>query len=146
MVFLGIDLGRFFSVPFWLDVNPGELSPLFEKYFLFVLFTSYVLYFVSKYVQKRLTARRSFIKATFWHKVGVFCITMAVSFTFIFFFRYEAIPILGGRFWILIWLLSGAVWLFFLLRNYFLVIPKELGQLEQKQKYNKYLVKTKKKK
>ena len=146
MVFLGIDWGKIFSIPFWLEVNPGELSPRFEKIFLFALFVSYLFYFLSKFLEKRLTARRNFIKAKFLQKTASFCLFMAVSFTFIFFFRYEAIPILGGRFWVFIWLVTGLVWLSFLLKYYFITIPKQLAALETKQKKEKYLVKLKKKK
>ena len=53
MVFLGIDWGKIFSVPFWLDVRPGELSPLFEKYFLFVLAVSVSFYFNSLFINKK---------------------------------------------------------------------------------------------
>jgi hypothetical protein len=146
MVFLGIDWGKIFSIPFWLEVSPGELSPRFEKIFLAVLFISYLIYFLSKFFEKRLTARRNFIKAKFLQKTASFCLFMAVSFTFIFFFRYEAIPILGGRFWILIWLITGVIWLGYLLHYYFTKIPQQLTELEQKQKKDKYLVGIKKKK
>ncbi len=145
MVFLGIDWGKIFSMPFWLEVSPGELSPLFEKYFLAVFFISYFFYFLSKFLQKRLIANRNFIKANFWHKIGNFCLTMAVSFTFIFFFRYEAIPFLGGRFWVLVWIISGLIWLGFLLRDFFVNLPKELKALSEKQRFSKYLVNVKKK-
>ncbi len=146
MVFLGVDWGKIFSIPFWLEVSPGELSPLFEKYFLGVFFVSYIAYFLSKFLQKQLTKKHNFIKAYFCQKVATFCLTMAVSFTFIFFFRYEAIPVLGGRFWVLIWLIMGAVWLIYLVRYYFINIPKQLREQEEKKRYQKYLVKNKKKK
>ena len=146
MVFLGIDWGKIFSIPFWLDVNPGELSPRFEKIFLFVLFVSYLVYFLSKFFEKRLTARRNFIKAKFLQKNASFCLFMAVSCTFIFFFRYEAIPILGGRFWIFIWLLTGLIWFIFLLKYYLVTIPQQLADLEAKQKKDKYLIGIKKRK
>ncbi len=146
MVFLGIDWGKIFSAPFWLEVSPGELSPLFEKYFLAVFFISYFFFFFSKIMQKRLIAKRSFIKANYWHKIGTFFLTMAVSFTFIFFFRYEAIPVLGGRFWIFLWILGGLIWAGFLLKGFIVELPQELKSLENKQKFNKYLVKGKKNK
>ena len=72
MVFLGVDWGKIFSVPFWLEVNPGELSTRFEYFFLFVLIVSYVTFGLSKLIEKRLTATRSFIKAKFWEKTATF--------------------------------------------------------------------------
>ncbi len=146
MVLLGIDWGKIFSIPFWLDVKPGELSPLFEKYFLVVFIVSWAMFFLSKYAQKRLISQRNFIKAKFAGKTGSFFLTMAVSFSFIFFFRYEAIPILGGRFWVLVWVLTALIWLFYLLRYYFKVMPTQMSDLAEKRKMSKYLIRPKKKK
>jgi len=141
MVFLGIDWGKIFSVPFWLEVNPGELSDQFEKIFLAVVIVCYIFYAVSKISEKKLIKLRNFIMAKFCAKVATFLLTMAVSFSFIFFFRYEAIPYLGGRFWILIWLFLGLIWLGFLLRYFLVVIPRQKKELEKKQKLKKYFFK-----
>ena len=139
MVFLGIDWGKIFSMPFWLEVNPGELSDLFEKFFFGVLFINYGLYFVCWLYQKKLIASREFIKAKFCQKTANFFLTMAVSFTFIFFFRYEAIPFLGGRFWVFLWIIGGLAWVIYLIRYYFVGVKSQLKELEQKQKIKKYM-------
>lgn len=139
MVFLGIDWGKIFSMPFWLEVNPGELSDLFEKFFFGVLFINYGFYFLSKAYQKKLIASREFIKAKFCQKTANFFLTMAVSFTFIFFFRYEAIPFLGGRFWVLFWLVCGLAWFIYLVRYYFVHVKNQLKDLDKKKNFNKYL-------
>jgi len=144
MVFLGIDWGKIFSITFWLEAYPGELSDLFEKFFLGVLFVSYALFLLSKLKHKVLISKRDFIRAKFWQKAANFCLTMAISFTFIFFFRYEAIPVLGGRFWILIWVITGIVWFIYLLKYYFKTLPNQLRKFEDKKRFNKYLVKGKK--
>ena len=141
MVFLGIDWGKILSVPFWLTVNPGELSDRFEKIFLVVLLVCYAFYGAGYFGEKKLIAKRSFIKANFLHKTGSFFLTMAVSFTFIFFSRYEAIPVLGGRFWIMIWLLMGITWFLYLLRFYLKELPRQQKELDQKRQLKKYLVK-----
>jgi len=144
MIFLGIDWGKIFSVPFWLEVNPGELSDRFEKFFLLVLLVSYSLYGISYLRQWQLGKKLAFIKVKFWKKLGTFCLTMAVSFTFIFFFRYEAIPVLGGRFWIFIWLLLGIIWFIYLIRYYLKELPSQLKDFEEKKKLKKYLDNNKK--
>ena len=146
MVFLGIDWGKIFSVPFWLNVNPGELSVRFERIFLVVLFVCYVLYLASKLADRSFVSKRNFILAKFVEKTASFFLFMAVCFTFIFFFRYEAIPLLGGRFWILIWAITGLVWAIYLLKYYLRVIPEQREKLEAKQQKDKYLVNVKKKK
>ena len=142
MVILGIDWGKIFSLPFWLVVNPGELSDSFEKIFLLVLLVCYALYGASYFGEKKLIAKRNFIKANFLHKTGSYFLTVAVSFTFIFFFRYEAIPVLGGRFWIMIWLIMDVVWFIYLLRYYLKEIPRQQKELDKKRQMKKYLVKS----
>ena len=141
MVFLGIDWGKILSVPFWLEVNPGELSEGFEKFFLIVLLVCVALYGASKLRQRQLLATRSFIKAKFMQKISTYFLTMAVCFTFIFFFRYEAIPVLGGRFWVFLWLVTGLVWAIFLIRYYVKELPRQLKEMEDKNRLRKYFVK-----
>jgi phosphotransferase system glucose/maltose/N-acetylglucosamine-specific IIC component len=141
MVFLGIDWGKIFSIPFWLEVNPGDLSDLFEKMFLIVLIICYVFYAAGKISEKKLIGRRNFILAKFCSKVANYLLTMAVSFTFIFFFRYEAIPYLGGRFWILIWVIMGLAWAVYLVRYFIVDIAKQQKDLDNKQRLRKYFVK-----
>jgi hypothetical protein len=141
MVFLGIDWGKIFSVPFWLEVNPGDLSDLFEKMFLAVLIICYVFYAVSKIGERKLINKRNFILAKFCSKVANYLLTVAVSFTFIFFFRYEAIPYLGGRFWILLWAIMAVAWGIYLIRYYVVDYAKQKKEMENKQKLRKYLVK-----
>jgi len=138
MVFLGIDWGRIFSVPFWLEVNPGELSDRFEKIFLIVLFICYGLFWAGKLWEKQLIKKRNFLTGKFVQKAGSFFITMAISFTFVFFFRYEAIPVLGGRFWVFIWLIVGLAWFIYLIKYYFVDLQQQLGEYKKKQNLKKY--------
>ncbi|OGY40627.1 MAG: hypothetical protein A2Y82_05280 [Candidatus Buchananbacteria bacterium RBG_13_36_9] len=138
MVFLGIDWGRIFSVPFWLEVNPGELSDRFEKIFLIVLFICYGLFGAGKLWEKQLIKKRNFLTGRFVQKAGSFFITMAISFTFVFFFRYEAIPVLGGRFWVFIWLIAGLAWFIYLIKYYFVDLQLQLGEYKKKQNLKKY--------
>lgn len=141
MVFLGIDWGKIFSLSFWLDVNPGDLSDSFEKMFLVVLIVCYVFFAASKIGEKKLISRRDFIMAKYLSKVASFLLTMAVVFTFIFFFRYEAIPYLGGRFWVLVWVIMGLAWVIYLVRYYLVEIARQKQEQEKKNKLRKYLVK-----
>jgi hypothetical protein len=145
MVFLGIDWGKLSKLSFWLEVSPGELSSLFEKYFLGILAINYLIYLASFLYRRKLIAKKSFIMARFIEKIGNFTLSMAVSFTFIFFFRYEAIPVLGGRFWVLIWIIVAVIWLISLIRYYFIKIPQQRRELEERLKRNKYIISSKKK-
>jgi hypothetical protein len=141
MIILGIDWGKIFSLPFWLEVNPGDLSDLFEKMFLAVLIICYAFYAVSKISEKKLIGKRDFILAKFCSKAANYLLTVAVSFTFIFFFRYEAIPYLGARFWILIWAIMGVVWGAYLIRYFIVDLALQKKEMANKQRLRKYLVK-----
>ena len=144
-MFLGIDFNKFLSLDFWFETRPGELSSQFETIFLVIVIACYVLYGVSILLVRGKTKRKNFVKAKFWQKVRSFWITLAITISFIFFFRYEAIPVLGGRFWSLFWALGAIVWAGYLLNNYFRVVPKQIQDVEQTKVFMKYLPKRKKK-
>jgi len=58
-------------------------------------------------------------------------------------FRAERVHILSARFWLAIWLVGLLVWLYFILRYQFKVVPKAKEQLDQRQTFNQYLPRTK---
>lgn len=142
-MFLGIDWGRFVQPSFWLEIRPGSLSNKFEVVFGVILALSYILYFVSLYMQKHEFVDRHNLYVLFWKRFANFALTMAVIFTFIFFFRYEGIPYLGGRIWLPLWFLGGAIWLSWLLRYYYVVLPGLLAAQAEKQAKLRYFNKKK---
>lgn len=131
-MFLGIDWGKLIDPQFWLTSNPGDLSHSFEIIFVVILVLFYGGYFVARSLQAKSANKKDGTMVEFWRRVGKMFMTMAVSFTFIFFFREEGVPYLGGRYIFLIWGLVAVVWIGVLKYFYFLKIPKIIEERSAK--------------
>ena len=55
------------------------------------------------------------------------------------FFAWQGVVLLAARFWLLLILISGAVWLAFILKYLLMQVPQLRQELEQKRKFKKYL-------
>lgn len=119
-----MNLNQLLSVSYWMQSRPGDLSTPFEVLFLVVLIVMYGLYLAARYMQKKEDEVKNRIYAQYWEKFMTFSSTMAITFTFIFFFRYEAVPFLGGRYWTLMWVIITLIWAGILTYRYVRVLPK----------------------
>ncbi|MCC6639329.1 hypothetical protein IT409_02090 [Candidatus Falkowbacteria bacterium] len=127
-----MDFSKIISASYWMQSRPGELSTPYEVLFLVVLVLMYGIYIASRFISKKEDAMKNRIYAQYWQKFGTFAFTMAVIFTFVFFFRYEAVPYLGGRYWTLLWIIGFVVWLGTLLYEYYKVLPKKVAERMQR--------------
>jgi hypothetical protein len=55
------------------------------------------------------------------------------------FFGWQGMALLGARFWLLIIILVGLVWLAFILKYLFLVVPKRRAEIDGQRNFKKYL-------
>lgn len=138
-MFLGIDWGKFVQPSFWMESRPGALSTRFEIIFLVTVIVLYGLYIMAKVLRGKLLDAGDKIYAKFWQAFASFALTMAVWFTFIFFFRYEAIPYLGGRYWFFIWGVTFVGWFGWLLYRYYKVLPQQVAQREERLAKKKFI-------
>lgn len=78
-----------------------------------------------------------------WRKVvrrlGKLGITLGILVWMSFFFTQTYTPFLGSRFWFLLWLLVGFVWLGFIARYAIWVLPGDRAERARQQDYRKYL-------
>ena len=138
-MFLGVDWGKLLTFDFWLAIRPGGLSNRFEIIFLVFLILLYALYIYSLYMQKHEMKDKHYLFINFWNKFSSFSLTMAITFTFIFFFRYEGIPYFGGRFWMVAWFILGAIWFYKLLKYYYKTLPSLLAEQSARAQKMKYM-------
>ena len=76
-------------------------------------------------------------------KLSTWFLTLAVLWAVNLFFSQTATPILGNRFWYLLWGIVGLVWLGFIV-NYGLVkLPHTKNARKSREEYLKYLPKSK---
>ena len=74
-------------------------------------------------------------------RLGRLGVTMGILGLMLFFFSFEEIPLLGARFWYLIWALGVGVWVALIVRYVVKVIPAERAAILARQEKEKYLPK-----
>ncbi len=121
-------MGSLFSLSFWFDKTPVPLTPGFEKAFFILFVLCLIAGAVVRIIAKR-REREQYVAAIF-AKVGYLLVTMGILGLIWFFFTFEQIPLLGSRFWFLIWLLGIIAWVLWILR----FVYKEVPQLRQRDK------------
>ena len=137
-------MNSLFTLSFWFQRIPPELTPFFEKGFfgLFVLLLigGAVVRIIANHKQ-----REQYVEAIFG-RIGNMILTMGILGLLWFFFTYEQIPLLGARFWFLIWLASLLAWVAWILIFAYRKVP-ELRQADHDRKERmKYFPPRKKKK
>lgn len=124
-----------FNFRFWFSLFPGYTSEktlqILGGIFLTALFL-FVIFFILKNKTKSLD-RKIFSNLSY-----LFLSFGLVGFVWLF-FLYEEVYLLGARFWLLIIILSHAVWLARITLYSTLCLPKEKEDLEKKKTYRKYL-------
>lgn len=130
-MFLGIDWGKFVSLSFWAQSNPGVLSKTFEIIFIGVLVIGYGAAIIAYILEQKYFKAKEGVVGDFWRKVVKMAVYLSVIFTFLFFFRAEGVPYLGGRYMFLAWAIVLIIWTVYLINYYFRGIPKKIKQWQQ---------------
>jgi hypothetical protein len=124
------------SLSYWFSYYPGALSGL---YFWLVLSVASagviigIILFATSSLFKDLSSKR-IVK-----RLGKLSVVSGILGLVSFFFTQTNTPLLGSRFWFLLWLITGIVWLVFILRYVFKIAPREREARERNQVYSKYL-------
>jgi MFS family permease len=124
------------SLSYWFSYYPGALSGF---YFWLILGLSGVsvvvgiILFATSSLFKDLSSKR-IVK-----RLGKLLATLGILGLVSFFFTQTNTPLLGSRFWFLLWLITSIVWLVFILRYVFKIAPRERETRERNQVYSKYL-------
>jgi MFS family permease len=124
------------SLSYWFSYYPGAFSGFI---FWLVLGLSAagvvigIILFATSSLFKDLSSRR-IVK-----RLGKLSIVSGILGLVSFFFTQTNTPLLGSRFWFLLWLITGIVWFIFILRYAFKVVPREREARERNQIYSKYL-------
>ncbi len=72
-------------------------------------------------------------------RLSTMSITVGLLSAVSFFFTQTSTPVLGSRFWFLLWVLVAVVWLAFIVRYMLKVAPQERAERAKLQAYQKYL-------
>lgn len=92
-----------------------------------------------------LAAGARLVKDAGWHRVltrlGKLWLTVGFLNLISFFFTQTYTPLLGSRFWFVLWVVVTFTWLYFIVRYAVLVAPIERAERAKQQEYLKYLPK-----
>lgn len=115
-------------------MRPGDLHPNGYVFFGIFILAFIVLIVLFQIVRKR--PNNVYFKI--WRGLNSFAITNLIIALFLMFFESETLYLLGARFWLLLWLVSMAVWLYFILIH-LKKIPEIKEQFKKEQEYKKYI-------
>ncbi len=118
---------------YWFQLQP---EPLMNFSWNLLIGINIVLFILA--VAFAVLKMRSGIWRGLYKRLYSFCLTAAIIGLFILFSNYEQIPFFMARFWIAIWVLIMAIWLFFILRD-LRSIPQKIQELAEQKEKAKYL-------
>jgi len=135
-----IDLRPLIHPSFWLNTNPAPLATDAERVLFFVFAVILILGAIIRLVATRRKEDRH-VTETF-SRLGNSAVTMGFLGLLLFFFSFEGIPLLGARFWFLLWALGFLIWIATIVRYVFKVVPVERKAELERQEREKYMPKS----
>ena len=101
-----------FSLSYWFEVIPGQLNTGSKIFFLSTLVILVIGAVIAAWQKKK---GGMYIKT--WSRLYDFFAGNFFLGLVFFFLRYESVPFLSGRFWLAIWFISMAIWLYVIIRS-----------------------------
>lgn len=120
---------------YWFNLQPEPFLSLPWKIFIGGVVLLFLITIALAILKTRPGLYRGFFK-----RLYAFTLTNTLLGSMFLFFNYEQVPFFSARFWLLIWLLSTLIWLYFLVRG-FSSIAKRKQELTEEQERLKYLPK-----
>jgi len=124
---------NYLTVKYWFNVNPEPLSQLG----FFILIGFVVLIFILGLASFILKRRGGLYKKILNNLYDFSVANLFIGLIFLFFY-YENVPFFTARFWLAIWFIGLAFWLYFVLRK-IKEIPERKKALEAEKEIKKYL-------
>ncbi len=134
---LPLDFQKFFQLSRFFDLRPAIY--LETVFFLLAVFGFLAVgAIIIKLVELSGRVRKKYQVELL--KKYFFClIIMGVLGIFWTWLRYEQVYILAARFWIVVWLIGLIIWLIFIWRYQFKIIPKIVRRERERKEFQKYL-------
>lgn len=126
-------LKNLFSSAYWFELMPGPLGENGKNFFLALLLI-FLIGAISTAIYKK---RSKLYKRTLNRSYDFFAGNFVLAIIF-FFFRYEMLPFLSGRFWLAAWFLLIIGWLYFILKD-LKGLPEKKKEAELRKIKEKYI-------
>lgn len=122
-----------FSLSYWFEVMPGPLNTGSKIFFLSTLLILILGAIITAWRKKK---GGMYIKT--WSRLYDFCAGNFMLSLVFFFFRYEAVPFLSGRFWLATWFISMAIWLYVIIKS-MKSVEEVKAEAKRQAEINKYI-------
>ncbi|MFH1226049.1 MAG: hypothetical protein V1684_02070 [bacterium] len=132
-----MDFSKLLSLQYWFTMRVGALSDEARMWLVIIFGASLVLAVASFFLFKKYSSPLN----NLFRRIFIFFITNAAIGAIWGFFREEAIPMLGSRFWLLFLLIADLIWLFYLIKYAVKQLPQEKKNQVEKKQFAKYLPK-----
>ena len=126
-------LKNLFSSAYWFELIPGPIGQDGKIFFL-VLLVIFLIGAIFSAIYKR---KSKLYKRTLIRSYDFFAGNFILAIIF-FFFRYENLPFLSGRFWLAAWFLLIIGWLYFILKD-LKGLPEKKKEVELRKIREKYI-------
>jgi len=135
-------LSPLFTLGYWFNPRPEPMSSLITQALMGSIIVLFVLALIFYFLAKA-KMDKDRVTARILKKLNGLSSFLVVVLLFMFFFFWQRIPYLSSRFWVLAWLITALIWLFFILRYAIVYAPERRAALLQEERYKKYLPKKK---
>ncbi len=130
-------LTNWFDLSYWFNSYPGPLAGIFLSLIWWFIVLA-VVASLGLWCWRRL-GRLDSLTGQIIGRWFNFTLTMAVLVAIALFFSQTETPVLGSRWWFLLWLIVGVIWLARLLIYLLRTVPKQKEQRASRQAQTKYL-------
>ncbi len=134
-----MDFTNLLSLKYWFVLRTGVLSADTRQLLFIVFGACLVLALILRLMvylkRSNLDLARLFKKIYYF-----FLINTLVGFIWLF-FRAEAVPMFGARFWVLLLFIGDLIWLFYIVKYGIKQMPQEKKERSDRQQFKKYLPK-----
>jgi len=123
---------------YWFSLTPPALAATAGRAWSGVIIAAFLAGVLIRAIIVR-RAPHAFVQRA-WARVARLLTVSGVLLLVLYFFRYEGVPFLGARCWLLLLAAGDAVWVVSIVRHFLVRVPKEreaMAVVQQKQKYLK---------
>lgn len=123
------------QLDFWFNLRPIPLLPFYNKALIAFTGLLLVLAIISFFIKKQYK-KSAYRRAT----ESIFSLTTTNFFLglLILFFNYERIPLMSARFWLILWVIEMAIWIYFIVKG-IKTLPQKQEETQREKEYKKYL-------
>lgn len=121
------------SWAYWFRPRLVPLTPLFLYIFIGIIVVLFLAACLLYFLQKKSVSNKKIYISLYYFSLANFLIGL-----FLFFFRFEGLAFMTARYWLVLWFLSMAYWLYSIWKKY-KNIPQKRENNQRLEEYLKYL-------